>query len=526
MKTSSNDSTPRDNRLMQTAIPEADNDSVSEQELEVQHEYDEDFSLVPNIAVGEQEKFAGDGEQGGRVEGGSTDDKQGVIDGESRQSMSFISQLEQSRTDGYRQQIKELQLFIDELTREKYELMRGLEKQNQITTDLASEQAVAGDRLIAQQRLNEELKEQLDKQGKELQALQMAHLAFAGERDAARQALEESQQRARELAAEIVHMEDNVQRSQLDVATREKGMDEIRKQVVDLENKLRNADKNRQNLEAKISQLEADKKNLMVRLRDLALNKGLKEKESTRSIFLNASTQTEGQQQMQNNVVAQNIQNQEHGNQDGQNVQRKVSTELVQQALQRLRQKEPQQVPQVLEELSEYLPSRSIFSLPEQILSDQQTVLQGINQLVENLESERKQLHQFIRSKDEEIMELKTSNKDLLQKIESQTQRLENEIQSRQQQNWNHTSRSPIPNSQDAQDAQDVRDFASTPSLDIPPLSLAEPDHLMRDNSDINSEIEVNSNEINGMQKQQVQRRGWSFWGRSPDKAKSVSNKL
>eukprot|EP01023_Acetabularia_acetabulum_P038026 TRINITY_DN3631_c0_g1_i5.p1 TRINITY_DN3631_c0_g1~~TRINITY_DN3631_c0_g1_i5.p1 ORF type:complete len:238 (-),score=55.95 TRINITY_DN3631_c0_g1_i5:65-778(-) len=189
--------------------------------------------------------------------------------------MSFVSQMEESRVDGYRQQIKELQRFIDELTQEKYELMRGLEKQNDITNKLASESATAGERLIQQQQENEGLKVQLVSYEKELQAIQMAHISAAAERDAARQAVEEAQHRGRELAAEIVHMEDAVQRSQLDVATREKGIDSVKKQVVELENKLKGADRAHKGLESQIDQLQADKKNLMNRLRDLALSKGM-----------------------------------------------------------------------------------------------------------------------------------------------------------------------------------------------------------------------------------------------------------
>lgn len=114
---------------------------------------------------------------------------------------------------GDRDKFAALQQYIDELTQEKYELLRGMSSQRKVAETLeAQNQAIAEDfnRQAAQMGA---LREELAQLHAEVNAQRMALAAIAAERDAARSSAADSAERLKRLAAEVVDLEERVLRA-------------------------------------------------------------------------------------------------------------------------------------------------------------------------------------------------------------------------------------------------------------------------------------------------------------------------
>eukprot|EP00884_Botryococcus_braunii_P021913 jgi/Botrbrau1/8405/Bobra.0237s0026.1 len=101
-----------------------------------------------------------------------------------------------------------LQQYIDELTQEKFELLRALEVQRKLGETLASENQTLTEDFNRQGRQVVDARKEAERIRAEVAAQQLAVTAMAAERDACRTAVAETSERCKALAEEVVSLEE------------------------------------------------------------------------------------------------------------------------------------------------------------------------------------------------------------------------------------------------------------------------------------------------------------------------------
>ncbi|KAL6762308.1 hypothetical protein V8C86DRAFT_2519926, partial [Haematococcus lacustris] len=175
--------------------------------------------------------------------------------------------------------VASLQLHIDELTREKLELSRGLETQYKMQLALSEENETLADRLNAQGKTLDGLQQQVAKYESELQAQALALEALGAERDAARVAMHEAVDRATGLAGEVVVLEASLLQARSQQLKHEKEAAERSAQASQAERALAASRKDAATLNADLGRLMQEKRALFVRLKqtESRLNKMMEE---------------------------------------------------------------------------------------------------------------------------------------------------------------------------------------------------------------------------------------------------------
>lgn len=160
-----------------------------------------------------------------------------------------------------------LREHIDQLTREAFELRRGLTQQADLTSTLAAENAALAEDFNREKERNQELEADLGQLHSEVAAQSMALEALAAERDAARATAREASDRAKALAAEVVALEEAriaTRAAELRASAAARDASEqaqtSRAQVARLASE-------RETLAAAVSSLQAEKQALRVKLR-------------------------------------------------------------------------------------------------------------------------------------------------------------------------------------------------------------------------------------------------------------------
>ena len=189
---------------------------------------------------------------------------------------------------GDRDRFAALQQYIDELTQEKYELLRGMAGQRKVAETLeAQNQAIAEDfnRQAAQVGA---LREELAQLHAEVNAQRMALTAIAAERDAARSSAADSAERLKRLAAEVVDLEERVLRARSNELHAEKEAATAAQTARRAQSAAQSALLERGNLQSIVDTLQEEKRSLHVKLRKAVLGERLRAEQPPKD----ASTQT------------------------------------------------------------------------------------------------------------------------------------------------------------------------------------------------------------------------------------------
>lgn len=164
-------------------------------------------------------------------------------------------------------QFKELQQHIDNLTQEKYELLRGIEQQSKLASTLAGENESLASDYNQMAKVVEDLRKQVAKYEAEIEAQLLALEGLRRERDGSRSGAMESNERAKALAQEVVSLEEQLLKlqSQQLKATRE--MERAKDTQAAAERKASSLLKERQSIRQELEAMKEERLQLAVKLR-------------------------------------------------------------------------------------------------------------------------------------------------------------------------------------------------------------------------------------------------------------------
>ncbi|KAK9817659.1 hypothetical protein WJX72_000276 [[Myrmecia] bisecta] len=188
----------------------------------------------------------------------------------------------------YGKDFSTLQQYIDDLTQEKFELMRGLEQQRRLAETLAAENMALTEDFNRQGAGFQDVKKLLERYKAEIAAQQMALQSVAAERDACRGGVTESAERIKAVASEVVALEETV----LKLRSANLKLERETEQAKGAERKalhlLQTASTDRGSLQAMIEALQEEKRTLSAKLRRATVGSHLQAERPPRD----ASTQT------------------------------------------------------------------------------------------------------------------------------------------------------------------------------------------------------------------------------------------
>jgi len=197
-------------------------------------------------------------------------------------------------------QFKELQQYIDDLTTEKYELQRGMEQQSRLAATLASENESLTQDFNQMAKSVESLRKQVAKYEEEIQAQLIAMDGLAKERDGSRAGAKESSERAKALASEVVSLEEQILKLRSSELKLQKDLERATEARDKSDRHAASLEKDRRSLRQEVEALKEEKRALAVRLRRATVAAELAggAPEQTRGASgrleeANASTQTE-----------------------------------------------------------------------------------------------------------------------------------------------------------------------------------------------------------------------------------------
>uniref|UniRef100_A0A0E0JSM0 Uncharacterized protein n=1 Tax=Oryza punctata TaxID=4537 RepID=A0A0E0JSM0_ORYPU len=286
-----------------------------------------------------------------------------------------------------------LEQLIEDLTKEKFALQRTLEKSQELAQTLATDNSALTDKFNQQAQIISNLTSDMERLQNEIQAQLLALESVRTEYANAQLECNAADERAKVLAAEVILLEDKALRLRSSELKLEKEIEGLSSEISSYRRKVSSLEKERQHLQSTVEALQEEKKLLHSKLRNSSVTEKVYIIEKPSAEKRDASTVTEDL-----------------------DAEESSSLETLTSAIDTI-------------EDAETSVSRSnnvaIEEVSSSIPHDQLRMIDNINSLMSELAVEREELLRALRIESSNCSKLKELNKDLTQKLEIQTQRLE-----------------------------------------------------------------------------------------------------
>eukprot|EP00898_Chlorokybus_atmophyticus_P004555 jgi/Chlat1/50/ChrspC238745S00737 len=174
-------------------------------------------------------------------------------------------------------QFHDLQQHIEDLTQEKFALLRGLEGQNAVANALAIENSSLAENYNALGKVVENLKLDAERYQAEINAQTAVLAALSAEKNEAKKLYQEAVERAQALAKENVELEDKLLKLRSSELKLRRDFDILQSQAAHSKQALDSVSAERAALRAQVEALQDEKRNLSIRLRRASLDGPLAE---------------------------------------------------------------------------------------------------------------------------------------------------------------------------------------------------------------------------------------------------------
>ncbi|KAJ3678380.1 hypothetical protein LUZ60_002183 [Juncus effusus] len=293
-----------------------------------------------------------------------------------------------------------LEQLIQDLTEEKFSLQRALDASKTIADSLTSDNASLTEDYNRQGKVISQLKSDMEKLQDEIQAQLLALETLRAEYTNAQLECSAADERANLLASEVITLEEKALRLRSNELKLEKQVESLHSEISSVKRKLSTMERERQDFQSTINALQEEQKLLHNKIRNAPTNENINiNKDSSKAVEskTNASTSTDDLTECSvEESAADNTSDISSVSQLQNNDNNNISN-----------------ISFSLEEFNVALPS------------DQLRMIDNISSLISELSVEREELMQALRIESSNCSRLKDLNKDLTQKLEAQTQRLE-----------------------------------------------------------------------------------------------------
>ncbi|XP_062207846.1 protein BLISTER-like [Phragmites australis] len=290
-----------------------------------------------------------------------------------------------------------LEQLIEDLTKEKFSLQRTLEKSQELAQTLATDNSALTDKFNQQAHIISQLTSDIERLQDEIQAQLLALESVRTEYANAQLECSAADERAKVLAAEVILLEDKALKLRSNELKLEKEVEGLHSEISSYRRKVSSLEKERQHLQSAVEALQEEKKLLHSKLRNNPVNEKVNIIDKSSADKRDASTATEDLDTGEissSETLTSTIDTLEDAGTSG------------------LRSNNMSDFPS-FEEVSSSIPD------------DQLRMIDNINSLMSELAVEREELLRALRIESSNCSKLKELNKDLTQKLEIQTQRLE-----------------------------------------------------------------------------------------------------
>ncbi|KAG2602811.1 hypothetical protein PVAP13_5KG710100 [Panicum virgatum] len=291
-----------------------------------------------------------------------------------------------------------LEQLIEDLTKEKFSLQRTLQKSQELAENLATDNSALTDKFNQQAHVISQLTSDMERLQEEIQAQLLALESVRTEYANAQLECSAADERAKVLAAEVILLEDKALKLRSSELKLEKEVESLHSEISSYRRKVSSLEKERQHLQTTVEALQEEKKLLYSKLRNTPVNeKATTAREKPSADKIDASTTTEDLDTGEissSETLTSTVDTSEDA---GTSVLRSNN-------------------------MSDFPSSEEVSS---SIPDDQLRMIDNINSLMSELAVEREELLRALRIESSNCSKLKELNKDLTQKLETQTQRLE-----------------------------------------------------------------------------------------------------
>ncbi|KAF7837380.1 Protein BLISTER [Senna tora] len=285
-----------------------------------------------------------------------------------------------------------LEQHIEDLTQEKYSLQRALEASRSLAESLAAENSSLTDNYNQQRIVVNQLKSDMEKLQEEIKLHMIEVQSVRSEYTNVQLECSAADERAKLLASEVIGLEEKALRLRSNELKLEKQLENAQAEISSYRKKMSSLEKEHHDLQSTINALQEEKKLLLSKIRKAS---GIGNPSENPTNKRDVSTSTED---IANADASATSSNQEMHDSAADS----SSLSLV---------------PEV---------GDSTFGFsPANIPHDQMRLIENINALISELKLEKEELMKALTSESSECSRMKELNKELSQKLESQTQRLE-----------------------------------------------------------------------------------------------------
>ncbi|XP_064977698.1 protein BLISTER-like [Musa acuminata AAA Group] len=301
-----------------------------------------------------------------------------------------------------------LEQHIEDLTTEKFSLQHALETAQGLAGSLASENSSITDSFNQQGKVITQLKSDMERLQEEIKAQMLALESVKLEYANAQLDCNAADERAKILASEVISLEEKALRLRSNELKLEKQLEKLNSEMTSYKRKVSILEKERQDFQSTVDALQEEKKALQSMLRKTSTDGRTKVVIENSSIKQDASTSTDDLDVKDGETSAEGTAL-HTGINSVQDVRPSVALSNC-----------TSQSSFVLSDRRVDLPD-GYGDLPE----DQLRMIENIKALISELSVEKEELVQALRIESSNCSKLKDLNKDLSQKLEGQTQRLE-----------------------------------------------------------------------------------------------------
>ncbi|KAJ8459027.1 hypothetical protein OPV22_031953 [Ensete ventricosum] len=299
-----------------------------------------------------------------------------------------------------------LEQHIEDLTKEKFSLQRALQTAQTLAESLAAENSSLTDSFNQQGKVVNQLKSDMERLQEEIKAQMLAFESVKLEYTNAQLECNAADERAKLLASEVISLEEKALRLRSNELKLEKQMENLNSEITSFKRKVSVLEKERQDLQSTVDALQEEKKMLQSMLRKASADGNTKRTMEVSSIKQDASTSTDDLdvKDNENNAQGSMINS-------GINAMQDVGPSAALSSV-----------------TSSFLLDDRRMDLPDACIDlpqDQLRMIENIKALISELAVEKEELVQALRIESSNCSKLKDLNKDLSQKLEVQTQRLE-----------------------------------------------------------------------------------------------------
>ncbi|XP_008795781.2 protein BLISTER-like [Phoenix dactylifera] len=296
-----------------------------------------------------------------------------------------------------------LEQHIEDLTQEKFSLQRALDTSRTLAESLAAENSSLTESYNQQGKAISQLKFDMEGLQEEIKAQLLALESVKMEYANAQLECNAADERAKILASEVISLEEKALKLRSNELKLEKQLENLSSEIPSYRRKVSILEKERQDFQSTINALQEEKKVLQSKLRKASTDGKIKDSKKASPSRRDASTSTE-------DLGAENV-NLVDGEATGPETMLNDSLNALQDI-----------------SLFMSLPEDGRLYLPDGsggIPVDQLRMIDNINTLISELALEKEEVVRALKIESSNCSKLKDLNKDLSQKLEAQTQRLE-----------------------------------------------------------------------------------------------------